>query len=141
MAHRILKCTVCGGDHSIFHCENKCGVCHGDNRKCSCSEQPPSKKKKLRKQKQSSGDQQSVADLHKLYDNLQKEHERGGSEPPSLQKSMTNNKKDSNQSTTKQNKNMTILEYVKRYTDNLTTRKIREGLGLGFTFPIWRTEI
>ena len=99
------------------------------------------KKKKLRKQKQSSGDQQSVADLRKLYDNLQKEHERVGSEPPSLQKSMTNNKKDSNQSTTKQNKNMTILEYVKRYTDNLTTREIREGLGLGFTFPIWRTEI
>ena len=48
-------------------------------------------------------------------------------------------KKDSSQSTTKQNKNMTILEI--RYTDNLTTRKIREGLGLGFTFPIWRTEI
>ena len=45
MAHRILKCTVCGGDHSSFHCENKCGVCHGD----------------------------------KLYDNLQKEHERVGS--------------------------------------------------------------
>ena len=79
MAHRILKCTVCGGDHSIFLCENKCGVCHGDNRKCSCSEQPPSKKKKSRKQKQSSGDQQSVADLRKLYDNLQKEHERVGS--------------------------------------------------------------
>ena len=37
------------------------------------------KKKKSRKQKQSSGDQQSVADLHKLYDNLQKEHERVGS--------------------------------------------------------------
>ncbi|CAH3153979.1 unnamed protein product, partial [Porites lobata] len=31
-SQRILKCTVCGGDHSIFHCENKCGVCHGDNR-------------------------------------------------------------------------------------------------------------
>ena len=38
---------------------------------------------------------------------------------------------------------MTILyiKYVKRYTDNLTTRKIREGLGLGFTFPTWRTKI
>ena len=79
MSQRILKCTVCGGDQSIFHCENKCGVCHGDNRKCSCSEQPPSKKKKSGKQKQSSGDQQSVADLCKLYDNLQKEHERVGS--------------------------------------------------------------
>ena len=79
MSQRILKCTVCGSNHSIFHCENKCGVCHGDNRKCSCSEQPPSKKKKSGKQKQSSGDQQSVADLRKLYDNLQKEHERVGS--------------------------------------------------------------
>ena len=37
------------------------------------------KKQKSRKQKQSSGDQQSVADLRKLYDNLQKEHERVGS--------------------------------------------------------------
>ena len=70
---------MCGGDHSIFHCENKCGVCHGDNRKCSCSQQPPSKKKKSGKQKQSSGDQQSVTDLRKLYYNLQKEHERVGS--------------------------------------------------------------
>ena len=67
-----MRIGYIGGDRSIFHCENKCGVCHGDNRKCSCSEQPPSKKKKSRKQKQSSGDQQSVA---------------------SLQKSMTNNKK------------------------------------------------
>ena len=36
------------------------------------------KKKKAGKQKQSSGDQQSFADLHKLYHNLQKEHERVG---------------------------------------------------------------
>ena len=35
----------------------------------------------------------------------------------------------------------TVRDFVKRYTDNLTTRKIREGLGLGFTFPIWQTEI
>ena len=34
------------------------------------------KKKKSRKQKQSSGDQQSITDLCKLYYNLQKEHER-----------------------------------------------------------------
>ena len=71
MSQRILKCTVYGGDPSIFHCENKWGLCHGDNRKCSCSEQPPAiKKQKPGKQKQSSGD------LCKLYHNLQKEHER-----------------------------------------------------------------
>ena len=78
-SQRILKCTMCGGDHSIFHCENKCGICHGDNRKCSCSEQPPpSKKKKSGKQKKSSGDEPSVKDLRKLYHNLQKEHELVG---------------------------------------------------------------
>ena len=77
MSQRMLKCTVCGGYHSVFHCENKCGVYHGDNRECSCSEQPPpSKKKKAGKQKQSSGDQQSFADLRKLYHNLQKEHKQ-----------------------------------------------------------------
>ena len=84
MSQRILKCTVCRGDHSIFHCENKCGICHGNNHKCSCSEQPRSKKKKSGEQNQSSGDQQSVADLRKLYDNLQKEHERVGSTSQTL---------------------------------------------------------
>ena len=79
MSQRILKCTVCGGDRSIFHGKNKCGVCHGDNRECSCSEQPPpNDKKKMGKQKLSSGDQQHVKDLCKLYVNLQKEHDRVG---------------------------------------------------------------
>lgn len=65
---------MCGGDHSIFHCENKCGVCQGDKRECSCSAQPPpSKKKKSTKQKQSSD-----ADLRKQLANLTKEHERVG---------------------------------------------------------------
>ena len=45
MSQRILKCTVCGGDHSIVHCDNKCDICHGDNQECSCSEQPPPNKK------------------------------------------------------------------------------------------------
>ena len=45
MSQRILKCTVCSGDHSIFHCDNKCGICHRDNRECSSSEQPPRHKK------------------------------------------------------------------------------------------------
>ena len=49
MSQRILKCTVCGGDHSIFHCENRCGVCHGDSRQCSCNERPPQKRKKTSK--------------------------------------------------------------------------------------------
>ena len=49
MSQRILKCTVCGGDHSIFHCENRCGVCHGDSRQCSCNERLPQKRKKTSK--------------------------------------------------------------------------------------------
>ena len=36
-------------------------------------------KKRSRESRNSPGDQQSVADLHKLYDNLQKEHEQVGS--------------------------------------------------------------
>ena len=32
MAQRILKCIICGGPHSIFHCVNKCVVCNGDKR-------------------------------------------------------------------------------------------------------------
>ena len=77
MSQRTFKCPVCGCNCSIFHCENKCGICHGDNRECSFSEQPaPNKKKKTQRQKLSSGDQQSVKDLCKLYMNLQKEHKR-----------------------------------------------------------------
>ena len=49
MSQRILKCTVCGGDHSIFHCENRCGVCNGASRQCSCNERPPQKRKKTSK--------------------------------------------------------------------------------------------
>ena len=24
MSQRTCKCTVCGGNHNLFHCENKC---------------------------------------------------------------------------------------------------------------------
>ncbi|CAH3131711.1 unnamed protein product [Pocillopora meandrina] len=33
MSQRLLKCTICSGDHSIFHCISKCA-------------QPPQKKKR-----------------------------------------------------------------------------------------------
>lgn len=81
MSQRILKCTICGSDHSIFHCENKCGVCHGDKRQCSCSERPPQKKKKktsAQASSSSSSDAPSYKELQKLYDNLLKEHTRVG---------------------------------------------------------------
>lgn len=77
MSQRTLKCTVCGGDHSIFHCENKCGVCHGDNRQCSCSERPQPKKKKTAKSSSSTADN-SHNELRKMYEALLKDHERVG---------------------------------------------------------------
>ena len=40
---------MCGGDHSIFHCENRCGVCHGDSRQSLCNECPPQKRKETPK--------------------------------------------------------------------------------------------
>ena len=80
MSQRILKCTVCGGDHSIFHCENRCGVCHGDSRQCSCNERPPQKRKKTSKSTASS--QQPADTLHdnlkKKYELLQKDYKRVG---------------------------------------------------------------
>ena len=73
---------MCGCDHSIFHCENKCGVCHGDNRQCSRSDQPQNKRKKTAKQQKQSALSADAAlsynDLRNLYENLLKEHERVG---------------------------------------------------------------
>ena len=37
MSQHILKCIICGGPHSIFHCTNKCGVCSSDTWQCSCA--------------------------------------------------------------------------------------------------------
>ena len=80
MSQRILKCTVCGGDHSIFHCENRCGVCHGDRTQCSCNERPPQKRKKTSKSTASSQQPAgtSLDDLKKKYESLQKDYKRVG---------------------------------------------------------------
>ena len=80
MSQRILKCTVCGGDHSIFHCENRCGVCHGDSRQCSCNERPPQKRKKTSKSTASSQQPADTShdDLKKKYESLQKDYKRVG---------------------------------------------------------------
>ena len=80
MSRRILKCTVCGGDHSIFHCENRCGICHGDSRQCSCNERPPQKRKKTSKSTVSSQQPSDTShnDLKKKYESLQKDYKRVG---------------------------------------------------------------
>ena len=63
MSQQLLKCTICGGDHSISIVSTKCGVCSGDNRQCSCPTQPPQKKKK--KSKQQPDDKPSYQELKK----------------------------------------------------------------------------
>ena len=80
MSQRILKCTVCGGDHSIFHCESRCGVCHGDRTQCSCNERPPQKRKKTSKPTASSQQPAgtSLDELKKKYESLQKDYKRVG---------------------------------------------------------------
>ena len=80
MSQRILKCTVCSGDHSIFHCENKCGVCHGDSRQCLCNERPPQKRKKISKSTATSQQPADTShkDLKKKYESLQKDYKRVG---------------------------------------------------------------
>ena len=107
MSQRILKCTICGGPHSIFHCNNKCGVCHGDNRDCSCAERPPPQKKKKVAQPTSQSSSQSTSqssptsykELRKLYNNLLKEHERVGVAFKNQQKQQEDLKKELDEST------------------------------------------
>ena len=78
MSQRILKCTVCGGNHSIFHCENRSSVCHGDSRQCSCNERPLQKRKKTSKSTASSQQPTGIPhdDLKKKYESLQKDYKR-----------------------------------------------------------------
>ena len=80
MSQRILKYTVCGRNHSIFHCENRCGVCHGDSRRCLCNERPPQKRKKTSKSTVSSQQPADTShnDLKKKYESLQKDYKRVG---------------------------------------------------------------
>ena len=69
---------MCGSDHSIFHCENRCG--HGDSRQCSCNERPPQKRKKTSKSTASSQQPADTShdDLKKKYELLQKDYKRVG---------------------------------------------------------------
>ena len=69
---------MCGSDHSIFHCENRCG--HGDSRQCSCNERPPQKRKKTSKSTASSQQPADTShdDLKKKYESLQKDYKRVG---------------------------------------------------------------
>ena len=80
MSQRILKCKVCGGDHSIFHCENRCGVCYSNSRQYSCNERLPQKRKKTSKSTASRQQPTGTShdDLKKKYESLQKDYKRVG---------------------------------------------------------------
>ena len=56
LINNMSQCTVCGGNHSIFHCKNKRSICHSDNRECSFSEQPPPTEKEKKNRRQISAD-------------------------------------------------------------------------------------
>ena len=80
MSQRILKCKVCSGDHSIFHCENRCGVYHSNSRQYSCNERLPQKRKKTSKSTASRQQPTGTShdDLKKKYESLQKDYKRVG---------------------------------------------------------------
>lgn len=78
-SQRVLKCTVCGGDHSRLHCLVICNSCSGDKRRCDCQSGPPPQKK--RNQKARSAPSQSnnpEHDYKKLYLKLVQHHEQVG---------------------------------------------------------------
>ena len=89
MSQRILKCIICGGGHSIFHCNHKCGVCNGNVRQCLCTAEAPQKRKRngqtkckepepSTSQSSQSSHSTSYKELQRLYEKLQKKHEKEG---------------------------------------------------------------
>ena len=74
-SQRVLKCTVCGGDHSRLHCLVICNSCSGDKRRYKCESGPPQKK---RTQKARSETNDPEPDYEKLHSKLVQCHERVG---------------------------------------------------------------
>lgn len=90
MSQWILKCTICGGDHSIFQCENKCGVCHGNNCQYSCSKRPPQRKKRKTQLKPPLSPLMHQATKSFVSsDNLLKKHEKVGQAFQNQQQQLT----------------------------------------------------
>ena len=78
-SQRVLKCTVCGGDHSRLHCLVICNSCSGDKRSCDCQSGPPPQKKRTQKARGASSQSNSPEpDYEKLYSKLVQRHERVG---------------------------------------------------------------
>ena len=100
MSQRILKCTVCSGDHSRLHCLFLCNSCNGDKRNCPCeSQSQPKRKRKAPAPQSNAPNQKKAADreveesdewpsyqkLDKLYVNLVERHEKVGKALQTLQ--------------------------------------------------------
>ena len=84
-SQRVLKCTVCGGDHSRLHCLVICSSCSGDKRRCNCQSGPPSQKKRTQKARSApSQSDEPDPDYEKLYSKLVQRHERVGNAFQSL---------------------------------------------------------
>ena len=84
-SQRVLKCTVCGGDHSRLHCLVICSSCSGDKRRCNCQSGPPSQKKRTQKARSApSQSDEPDPDYEKLYSKLVQHHERVGNAFQSL---------------------------------------------------------
>ena len=77
-SQRVLKCTVCGGDHSRLHCLVICNSCSGDKRRCDCQSGPPQKKRTQKARSAPSETNDPEPDYEKLYSKLVQRHERVG---------------------------------------------------------------
>lgn len=85
-SQRVLKCTVCGGDHSRLHCLVICNSCSGDKRRCDCQSGPPPQKKRTQKARSApSQSNETDPDYEKLYSKLVQRHERVGKAFQALQ--------------------------------------------------------
>lgn len=74
----VLKCTVCGGDHSRLHWLVLCNSCSGDKRKCDCQSWPPPKKKRTTQPSRNAPSQSEDPEpnYEKLYSKLVEHHEQ-----------------------------------------------------------------
>ena len=78
LSQRVLKCTVCGGDHLRLQCLVLCNSCSGDKRNCDCQSQPPPQKKRTTQKSRNapSRSDDPEPDYEKLYSKLVQCHER-----------------------------------------------------------------
>ena len=71
-SQRVLKCTVCGGDHSTLHCLVICNSCSGNKRSSTAYQGLLHKRKVPRKH----AEHHCRAAVQNLYSKLVQHHER-----------------------------------------------------------------